>query len=66
MSMSQYHPDEMPVREPIKEAYIEFYWRDANGETKRTFESVHRLADFLKYNPLLGKSVGYIPKEKKK
>lgn len=63
--MSQYHPDEVYVREPIQEVYIQFVWRDASGETKRTFESVHRLADFLKYNPKFAEHVGYVPKQKK-
>jgi hypothetical protein len=63
--MSQYHQDEVPIQEPVKEAFIQFHYVDKMGETVRTFESVHRLADFLKYNPVLGKMVGYIPKSKK-
>jgi hypothetical protein len=31
-----------------------------------TFESVHRLANFLRYNEVLGKMVAYVPKGKKK
>lgn len=64
--MSQYHPHEIPIREPVKDAYIKFIYVDQNGETERTFESVQRLADFLRYNPQLGNMVGYVIKGKGK
>jgi len=63
--MSQIHPYEIPVREPVREAHIEFCWCDGNGETRRTFQNVQELAAFLQFNSILGRSVGYSPKIKK-
>jgi hypothetical protein len=58
--MSQYHPHEIPIREPITDAYIKFIFIDKNGTTERTFETVQTLAEFLRYNPQLAKQVNYV------
>ena len=63
--MSQDHPYEVPIRRPLKDAYVKFVYVDAGGTNERTFESVHVLAEFLKYNQEFAKMVGYVPKQRR-
>jgi hypothetical protein len=54
----------MAVYLPIKAVKIQLYWEDATGFNDKEFNDVHQLADFLKYNPVLARAVGYVAKKK--
>ncbi len=50
--------------EAPKEVSIELHWTDF-GKGSKSFANVHELAQFLKDNPLLAQSVGYVPRPPK-
>jgi uncharacterized protein YigE (DUF2233 family) len=52
----------VPVKPPIKRIKIELYWADDFGESYKSFDNVQLFASFLRDNPDLAKSVGYVKK----
>jgi hypothetical protein len=48
----------------IQECHITLYWTDKFGEGSKQFANVHELAAYLRSQPELAESVGYVSKKK--
>jgi hypothetical protein len=62
--MGVYNHHKVPVKPPFKDVNIQLNWSDGYGTCGKMFATVQELANFLKDNPTLGETVGYVSKAK--